>query len=253
MSNTQIETTSYQNLLDTVAGKGHIITIGGYSGQGYTDNALVVEHLFNAIKDNPSVDREKGVVLVSGATDDGGICSLTYGKELQAKLDTIGLTKDKVIKVGIVSEAGKEWGCHPGCQVVHYVKDPEKSWKVLDEDGRSLMVKINEAGRGEMLYVRGGGVSASEIEDATKNNIGVTLVQDGRLAPSPAVMEKKATKALEKAVAGGDAVKIEAARGSLGVAVARASQIKTQCSKSLYDGKEDMTLALTPKVPALYG
>jgi hypothetical protein len=179
---------SFDELVNHV--EGCLITIGGYSARsyngkyGYNEPHKVLEYMTRFFSSKLKETKQKVLTLVCGATHDGGICDIVYDLDWKAILANEGITIDSVKKLGIVSLTGSEI-IHSDCDFVFLVQDPQSTWKVLDENGNSYMVAINQRCHGEMFYIKGGKVSESEIREALEKKVPVTLVEDGFIGPCP--------------------------------------------------------------------
>ncbi len=172
---------TYDELVYNASGY-KVRVLGGYSGLGYENPEVVKAYLRAQIAADGN-----NTMYVIGGTSDGIGAAYEWIPQIAREL---GFTNVKT--AGIVSRNAAEWGIAKQDLVV-FVDTSVDSWEVI-EGGRSLMVKIAEDTHGEMIYYKGGAVSASEIGEALSRGVRVTIVTDPRIAPNAAKVAKKLVK-----------------------------------------------------------
>lgn len=153
--------------------------LGGYSGLGYEDPAVVRGYVERLVRGTGNV-----AMYVIGGTDDGIGQAYRWIPEVAA---AAGL--QTVETAGIVSANAVQYGVAPQDFVV-FVDTSLDSWEVV-EDGRSLMVAVAAETGGQMVYFKGGEVSAAEIGEALGQGVRVTIVADPRVLPNAAKVARK--------------------------------------------------------------
>ncbi|EGY29300.1 hypothetical protein Rin_00007310, partial [Candidatus Regiella insecticola 5.15] len=103
------------------------------------------------------------------------------------------LAKEKGIAIlGIVSEEANAMPLATNEQETVFIPDPDKTWKVLDENGHSYMVNILQDRQGVFYALGGGEVTLTELKEAQAAGYTVKIYPD--FAPDP----EKVTARVEK-------------------------------------------------------
>lgn len=146
---------SIRNQLHSVVAQKHVLVFSGFSGAGYKDEEGVAALMTSVINAHAQRHGAHNVVVVAGSTDAGigAIYKIARGLEVQT--------------LGIVSRQAQPSEVSAYCQTSVYVDDPQGNWKVLSPEGTSYMVSVAQMGRsGEMVFIGGGAVAASELEES---------------------------------------------------------------------------------------
>lgn len=163
-------------------GDRRVVVLGGFSGLGYQDPEVVKSHIRDLMTKNGD-----GVVYVIGGTSDG--IGQAYDWIPQMAKD-MGLKDVKT--AGITSREAARWGVAKQDYVL-FVDTPPGVWEVKQGD-RSLMVKVAEDAKGEMVYFKGGKVSKVEIEEGLSHGVPVTVVADPKVQANTKKVAKKLPK-----------------------------------------------------------
>ncbi len=152
---------SYQELEAMADAATSLTVLGGYSGAGYDAESLA--SLEQEVRKMVTTNGDNAMYVI-GATPDGVGAAYDWIRD-QATKDGL----NEVVTAGIVSEAGKKYGAAAKCDNVVWVADPDNTWQVNDENGKSLMIKIagDRPEKSTVAYFGGGGVSKAELDQAT--------------------------------------------------------------------------------------
>jgi hypothetical protein len=198
--------------------KGGVIMFDGYSGAGYENPEIVKNEIkrqimqfaqeTKAMKFHGAQEVFDGTIyVVAGATKQGIGMVYEVAEELKQRCL-------KIKTVGIVSElASKKYpdDIAKNLDFLVDIADPNETWQVLDEKGKSYMVDVIKHSEARACFMGGGLVAKSELEEIHSylkareeaveeavvalwhrlgyhNNITVSIQRDGAFAPKQDAM-----------------------------------------------------------------
>ena len=151
---------SIRSKLQAAVSDKHVLVFSGFSGAGYKDVPGAENLMASTLKANLERHGAHTLVVVAGATDAGIGAVYRIARELGVQT------------LGIVSKQARPDDISLHCQSEVYVDDPQGNWKVLSPEGASYMVAVAQMGRSaEMIFIGGGAVAASELEESLKLGI----------------------------------------------------------------------------------
>ncbi|HGJ5898200.1 hypothetical protein [Arsenophonus apicola] len=142
-----------------------VLVFSGFSGMGYKDTEKLQNDIKKEIKQHIDKYGIHNLLIVAGATSEGIGCVYDIAKNLA------------VNTLGIVSEHASTDCLAKNCDSVIQIKDPNNSWKVLDDSGASYMIYAASK-NGCFLAFGGGSVTLSELEEAAKKGIETKVFPD---------------------------------------------------------------------------
>lgn len=143
-----------------------ILVFDGYSGLGYANLSLVKtcmrQEMLDCLNAYPGT-----LYVVAGATADGIGACYDVALELRQEeypIQTVGLVSQQAV-------VEHDWGCAlPSHQIekldhLMLIADPQGTWQVLNEEGRSLMIDVGFATHHpvQFSFYGGGAVARSEL------------------------------------------------------------------------------------------
>lgn len=173
-----VEVVGFDELEAALAGY-RVVGLGGYSGLDYQHPEMLREQIQALVATNG--DR---TAYVLGGTADGIGRAYAWIPEVASER---GL--GEIVTAGIVSRNAAEYGVAPQDYVV-FVDTAVDSWEVV-VDGRSRIVEIAQRTGGELVYFRGGRVSKTEIAEALRSEVPVTIYTGEAFAPNAEKLKKK--------------------------------------------------------------
>ncbi|ATW33821.1 hypothetical protein [Candidatus Williamhamiltonella defendens] len=187
--NSGYQTDPLKNKLDETTRQKHVMVFSGFSELDYKDVDALETKITSILEDAIKTHSLDKLIVVAGATGDG--IGRVYQIAKTLNIRTIGIVSE---------EAKKYYSNFPYCDEVFFVNDPNETWKVLDEGGKSYMVyvatKKEDIHRtGEFLVFGGGQVTVSELEEAKalgNDNIKTAIYAD--FEPSPERLEARRQK-----------------------------------------------------------
>nr|CBA73834.1 conserved hypothetical protein [Arsenophonus nasoniae] len=153
-----------------------VLVFSGFSAMGYKDTEKLHKYITKEIKQHIDEHGIHNLLIVAGATSDGIGCVYDIAKNLG------------VCTLGIVSQQAPTNSLAKNCQSVIQIKDPDNSWKVLDDSGNSYMVYAASK-NGCFLAFGGGSVTLSELEEAVGKGIKIKIFSD--FLPDPNKLDGK--------------------------------------------------------------
>lgn len=146
--------------LQRVVEQKHVLVFSGFSGSGYKNETGVTDLMASIIKSHAQEYGAHNAVVVAGATEAGIGAVYKIARDLQVET------------LGIVSKLSPPSDSSEHCQTSVFVDDPEGNWKVLSSEGKSYIVSVAQMGlSGKMIFIGGGEVAASELEEALELKI----------------------------------------------------------------------------------
>ncbi|QHE91835.1 hypothetical protein PI93_019550 [Pandoraea fibrosis] len=174
--------------IDRLTQGKHVMVFSGYSGLGYKDPAKLHDQIQKELKRAIDIHGIARTCVAAGATSDG--IGVVYDEAKRLSPD--------IVTIGVVSEQARgDDSLSSNCDHVIYVDDPEGTWKVLDENGRSYMAYLarnneSHSKTGEFLAFGGGAVTLSEVLEVRELNQNWSIFTD--FDPDPIEAEKKKEK-----------------------------------------------------------
>lgn len=156
-----------------------VLVFSGFSGMGYEDTEKLQEYITKEIKQKIDEHGSHNLLIVAGATPDGIGCVYDIAKKLG------------VSTLGIVSQQAATNSLAKNCDSVIQIKDPDNSWKVLDNSGDSYMVYVASK-YGCFFAFAGGSVTFSELNEAVDKGIKTKIFPD--FLPDPIKLAEKLTR-----------------------------------------------------------
>lgn len=157
------------------ASRAIVLVTTGYSKFGYAFPELVASRLasyLQLVSRHPAAST-KEILVVAGATKDGGICDITYkvARDVSDELVARPTVRARIRTVGLVSATAEEQGVpFHDLDLLCVVAPRERgSWDVHSPDGKYLTVEVAAAsGAGALFAFRGGEVAAKEVAAALR-------------------------------------------------------------------------------------
>lgn len=193
-----------EELIDQ-ASRSIILVTTGYSKLGYEFPELVATRLssyLQLVSRHPAA-LTKEILVVAGATKDGGICDITYevARAVSAELVARPGGRARIRTVGLVSATAEEKGvAFHDLDLLCVVAPRERgSWDVVSPEGRNLSVEVAAAsGAGALFAFRGGEVAAKEIAAALRAPTICVVHQGQSYEPSTTSVNAEAAKLVSK-------------------------------------------------------
>ena len=187
------------------ASRAIVLVTTGYSELGYEFPELVATRLssyLRLVSTHPAAST-KQILVVAGATKDGGICDITYkvAREVSEELAALPGGRARIRTVGLVSATAEGEGvAFHDLDLLCVVAPRERGgWDVMSPDGSYLSVEVAAAsGAGAVFAFRGGEVAAKQVA-ATLRVRSICVVHQGEsYQPSKASIEEQAVKLAAK-------------------------------------------------------
>lgn len=183
------------------ASRAIVLVTTGYSSLGYEFPELVATRLssyLQLVSRHPAA-LTKEILVVAGATKDGGICDITYevARAVSAELVARPGGRARIRTVGLVSATAEENGVpFHDLDLVCVVAPRERgSWDVVSPEGRYLSVEVAAAsGAGALFVFRGGEVAAKEVAAALRAQALCVVHQGESYDPSKSSVNGEAAK-----------------------------------------------------------
>lgn len=153
-----------------------VMVFSGFSSMGYENTEKLQDYITKEIKQNIDEHGIHNLLIVAGATPEGIGCVYDIAKNLG------------VSTFGIVSQQASTNSLSKNCESVMQIKDPDNSWKVLDDSGDSYMVYAASK-NGCFLAFGGGSVTLSELEEAAGKGIETKIFPE--FLPDPINLDGK--------------------------------------------------------------
>lgn len=187
------------------ASRAIVLVTTGYSKLGYEFPELVATRLssyLQLVSKHPAASA-KEILVVAGATKDGGICDITYkvARDVSEELVARPGGQARIRTVGLVSATAEDEGvAFHDLDLLCVVTPRERgSWDVMSPDGKYLTVEVAAAsGAGALFAFRGGEVAAKEVAAALRARSICVVHQGESYQPSKASVEAETAKLTAK-------------------------------------------------------